>query len=56
LITNLAEVEKRHISRILNKTDWRIEGLKGAAVLLGLHPNTLRARMQRAGHTFKKGF
>jgi formate hydrogenlyase transcriptional activator len=46
-ITNLAEVEKRHIIRILEKVNWRIDGSKGAAVLLGLHPNTLRGRMQK---------
>lgn len=54
LITNLAEVEKRHITRILNKTEWRIEGPKGAAILLGLHPNTLRGRMQKLGISLKK--
>jgi formate hydrogenlyase transcriptional activator len=54
IITNLAEVEKRHIIRILNKTNWRIEGPRGAAVLLGLHPNTLRARMQKLSIRLKK--
>ncbi|MGB5217748.1 MAG: sigma 54-interacting transcriptional regulator [Smithella sp.] len=54
LIPDLAEVEKRHITRILNKTEWRIDGPKGAAVLLGLHPNTLRARMQKLGIHLKK--
>jgi transcriptional regulator with GAF, ATPase, and Fis domain len=48
-ISNLAEVEKRHIIKILQRTNWRIEGTRGAAVLLGLHPNTLRGRMQKLG-------
>lgn len=48
-VTNLAEVEKSHILKILKKTNWRIEGSKGAAFLLGLHPNTLRGRMQKLG-------
>jgi DNA-binding NtrC family response regulator len=48
-VTNLAEVERSHIIKILKETNWRIEGSKGAAILLGLHPNTLRARMQKLG-------
>lgn len=54
LITKLAEVEKRHILKILEKTDWRIEGPKGAAILLGLHPNTLRGRLQKLGIRLQK--
>ena len=53
-ITNLAEVEKRHIIKILEKANWRIEGSKGAAILLGLHPNTLRGRMQKLGIRIQK--
>jgi transcriptional regulator with GAF, ATPase, and Fis domain len=53
-VTNLAEIEKNHILNILEKTNWRIEGSKGAAILLGLHPNTLRGRMQKLGIHLKK--
>ena len=53
-ITNLAEVERSHILKILEKVNWRIEGSKGAAILLGLHPNTLRGRMQKLGIHLKK--
>ena len=53
-ITKLAEVEKRHILKILEKTNWRIDGSKGAAILLGLHPNTLRGRMQKLGISLQK--
>ena len=53
-ITNLAEIEKRHILKILDKTNWRIEGSKGAAILLGLHPNTLRGRLQKLGIHLQK--
>ena len=28
---------------------WVVEGPKGAALLLGLHPNTLRSRMKKLG-------
>lgn len=53
-IANLAEVEKRHILKVLKKTEWKIEGSKGAAILLGLHPNTLRGRMQKLGIRLQK--
>ncbi|MBI5014676.1 MAG: sigma 54-interacting transcriptional regulator [Deltaproteobacteria bacterium] len=45
----LAELERDHIVQVLQKTGWRIEGKKGAAVLLGLNPSTLRARMRKYG-------
>jgi transcriptional regulator with GAF, ATPase, and Fis domain len=45
----LAELEHDHILQVLQKTDWRIEGENGAAVLLGLNPSTLRARMRKYG-------
>jgi PAS domain S-box-containing protein len=44
---NLAAIEKNHISQVLKKTGWRIEGPKGAAKLLGMHPSTLRYRMKK---------
>jgi len=45
----LLELEQAQIVKILQKTGWRIEGKNGAAVLLGLNPSTLRARMQKYG-------
>jgi len=45
----LADLEQNHILQVLQKTGWRIEGNKGAAVLLGLNPSTLRARMRKYG-------
>ena len=45
----LEEVERTHILRTLQRTNWVIEGTQGAAVRLGLHPNTLRSRMQKLG-------
>lgn len=45
----LVELEQAQILKILQKTGWRIEGKNGAAVLLGLNPSTLRARMQKYG-------
>src|SRR5262249_13893632 len=38
-----------HITRALERTHGRVEGPFGAARILGLHPNTLRARMRKLG-------
>ena len=43
----LEEFERTRILKVLHQTNWRIEGPKGAAVILGLHPNTLRSRMKK---------
>lgn len=51
---SLEEVERTHILRVLQDTNWVIEGKQGAATRLGLHPNTLRSRMQKLG--IKKPF
>jgi formate hydrogenlyase transcriptional activator len=48
-IKALAELEHDHILQVLQKTGWRIEGKNGAALLLGLNPSTLRARMRKYG-------
>ena len=45
----LAEVEREYILQVLKAKQWRIEGPKGAALVLDLHPNTLRTRMQKLG-------
>jgi PAS domain S-box-containing protein len=45
----LDEVERDHISRILEQTGWRLEGPTGAARVLGLNPSTLRTRMLKLG-------
>jgi formate hydrogenlyase transcriptional activator len=45
----LADLEHDHILQVLRKTGWRINGKNGAAVILGLNPSTLRARMHKYG-------
>jgi len=45
----LEEVERAHISAVLEQTRGVIEGVNGAAKTLGMHPNTLRHRMQKLG-------
>jgi formate hydrogenlyase transcriptional activator len=47
--TTLLEIERRHILSVLDQARWVIEGPKGAARVLGLHPNTLRSRMKKLG-------
>ena len=46
---SLEEVERAHILRVLQDMSWVIEGTQGVAARLGLHPNTLRSRLQKLG-------
>jgi PAS domain S-box-containing protein len=41
--------EREHILTVLSQTAWVVEGARGAAKILGLHPNTLRSRMKKLG-------
>ncbi len=45
----LEALERAHIAAVLNQTRGVVEGPRGAAKILGLHPNTLRHRMQKLG-------
>jgi formate hydrogenlyase transcriptional activator len=45
----LEEVERDHILTALKQTNGVVEGPKGAARMLNLHPNTLRHRMDKLG-------
>jgi formate hydrogenlyase transcriptional activator len=45
----LAAMEREHIVRVLRDTGWKIEGRKGAAKILNLHPSTLRSRIKKLG-------
>ena len=46
---SLEEYERNYILRVLDKTYWRVEGPKGAARILDMHPDTLRSRMRKLG-------
>jgi transcriptional regulator with GAF, ATPase, and Fis domain len=48
-IISLDDLEREHIIRVLENTNWKIEGPNGAAKLLGLKPSTLRNRMAKLG-------
>ena len=46
-LQTLADHERDYILKVLNQTFWRINGPKGAAQILDLHPETLRSRMKK---------
>jgi len=48
-LATLEEVERTHILDALQQTGGVVEGQKGAARILNLHPNTLRHRMNKFG-------
>ncbi len=48
-LSTLTEVERGHIMAVLKQTGGVIEGPKGAARILNLHPNTLRHRISKLG-------
>jgi formate hydrogenlyase transcriptional activator len=47
----LEEMERQHIVDVLEHTNWRVSGEKGAAKILGLNPTTLEARMKKLNIT-----
>ena len=48
-LKDLAAMEREHILRVLRETGWKIEGAKGAASILNVHPSTLRFRIKKLG-------
>jgi PAS domain S-box-containing protein len=46
---DLNSMQRSHILNALHRTNWVIEGKRGAAVQLGMKPATLRHRMKRLG-------
>jgi formate hydrogenlyase transcriptional activator len=48
-LPTLEEMERSHILSVLKQTGGVIEGPKGAARILKVHPNTLRSRMVKLG-------
>jgi chemotaxis protein methyltransferase CheR len=45
----LEDVERDHIVRVLEQTNWKVSGKNGAAGILGLNRSTLRARIRKLG-------
>jgi transcriptional regulator with GAF, ATPase, and Fis domain len=48
-LESLASNMRNHILTALEQAGWVIDGPRGAAKILGLHPNTLRSRMKKLG-------
>jgi formate hydrogenlyase transcriptional activator len=48
-VKTLVDVEREHITSVLDAAGGKIDGTGGAAEVLGVHPNTLRSRMERLG-------
>jgi formate hydrogenlyase transcriptional activator len=48
-VVSLEENERQYILNILERTEWRVSGEKGAAKLLNINPNTLVSRMRKLG-------
>ena len=48
-LRTLEDVERDHICAVLQQTRGVVEGAHGAAKTLGMHPNTLRHRMEKLG-------
>ena len=51
---SLDEAMAGHIRKVLDMTNGRVEGERGAAKLLGINPSTLRNRMLKLGIPFGK--
>ncbi|MDP6523876.1 MAG: sigma 54-interacting transcriptional regulator [Kiritimatiellia bacterium] len=46
---SLDEVQRRHICSVLESSNWRIRGNRGAAKILGINPSALESRMAKLG-------
>ena len=46
---NLEDIERRHITGVLEQTGWRVSGQGGAAEILGLKRTTLQSKMKKLG-------
>jgi PAS domain S-box-containing protein len=46
-LLKMEDVEKEHIISVLNQSNWKVSGEKGAAKILGLNPTTLESRMKK---------
>ncbi len=52
---SLEDVAAAHIRKVLEKTGGKVEGPGGAAMLLKVHPSTLRGRMKKLGIAYGRG-
>ncbi len=43
------EMERDYILQVLKAKNWKVQGTNSAASILGMNPNTLRARIKKLG-------
>ncbi len=55
-IVPLNEYERRYILGVLEATNWRIKGARGAATLLGVPPSTLYGKIKKLGISSQRGW
>ncbi len=48
-LMTMEEYQKEYILHVLQKTNWRVSGEKGAARILDMKPTTLESRMKKLG-------
>jgi len=48
-VLTLEEMERQHITDVLRRTGWKVDGPDGAAKILKLNPSTLRSRIKKLG-------
>ena len=53
---SLDQTMSAHIRKVLKMTDGRVEGQRGAARLLDIHPRTLQHRMKKLGISFGRNY
>ena len=46
-LTSFSDSQKKHLIKVLEDCDWKINGPKGAAQKLGMPPSTLRSKMKK---------
>ena len=46
-LTSFSDSQKKHLFKVLEDCDWKINGPKGAAQKLGMPPSTLRSKMKK---------
>jgi len=42
-------MERDYILQVLKAKSWKVQGTNSAASILGMNPNTLRARIKKLG-------
>ena len=46
---SLVDMQRQYIAKVLEHTNWRVSGEKGASVILGLRPTTLFSKIEKLG-------